>query len=303
MEKALLETKVSGVEPPYRGKVRDVYDLGDSLLIVATDRISAYDCVMPNGIPDKGKILTAMSLFWFRFLGDVVDNHFITSEIEEYPEVLRPHAQVLKGRSMVVNKARRFDVECIVRGYISGSGWKDYQKTGTISGLRLSPGLRESERLPEPIFTPSTKAEVGHDENISFESMSDLVGREQADFLRTKSIELYERAEEYAYERGIIIADTKFEFGLLNDSIILIDEVLSPDSSRFWPREEYEPGRSQHSFDKQFVRDYLETLEWNKRPPAPELPEEIVLKTRERYIEAYQRLGIGDCEWLPSSGL
>jgi phosphoribosylaminoimidazole-succinocarboxamide synthase len=294
MERALLETNFDGVRPPYRGKVRDVYDLEDSLLIVATDRISAYDCVMPNGIPDKGKILTAMSLFWFRFLGDLIDHHVITSDVEEFPDVLRPHAHVLKGRSMLVRKAQRFDVECIVRGYLAGSGWKDYQKTGSISGLELPENLRESERLPEPIFTPSTKAEVGHDENISFESMRELVGSEQADSMRAKSVELYQKAEGYAVERGIIIADTKFEFGLLNGSIILIDEVLSPDSSRFWPREEYEPGRPQHSFDKQFVRDYLETLEWDKQPPAPELPEDIVSKTRERYIEACQRLGTGD---------
>jgi phosphoribosylaminoimidazole-succinocarboxamide synthase len=294
MEEALLETNITGVGPPYRGKVRDVYDLDDALLIVATDRISAYDCVMPNGIPDKGKILTAMSLFWFRFLGDVIDHHVVTSDMEEFPDVLRPHADVLKGRSMLVRKARRLDVECIVRGYLAGSGWKDYQKTGTISGVELPEGLREAERLPEVIFTPSTKAEVGHDENISFDSMKDIVGKAQADFMRAKSVELYRVAEAYASERGIVIADTKFEFGLLNDSIILIDEILSPDSSRFWPKEDYEPGRSQHSFDKQFVRDYLETLKWNKQPPAPELPEEIVSKTRERYIEALQRLGIGD---------
>ncbi|UCE18855.1 MAG: phosphoribosylaminoimidazolesuccinocarboxamide synthase [Gemmatimonadota bacterium] len=294
MEKALLKTDLTGVGSPYRGKVRDVYDLDDALLIVATDRISAYDCVMPNGIPDKGKILTAMSLFWFRFLSDLVEHHVVTSDVEEFPDVLRSHAEVLKGRSMLVRKARRLDVECIVRGYLAGSGWKDYQKTGAISGVKLPEGLRESERLPEVIFTPSTKAEVGHDENISFDSMRDLVGAERADFMRAKSVELYRVAEAYASQRGIIIADTKFEFGLLNDSIILIDEILSPDSSRFWPREEYEPGRSQHSFDKQFVRDYLETLEWNKQPPAPELPEEIVSKTRERYIEAHKRLGIGD---------
>ena len=294
MERALLETNLEGVRPPYRGKVRDVYDLDDSLLIVATDRISAYDCVMPNGIPEKGKILTAMSLFWFRFLGDLIDHHVITSDVEEFPDVLRPHANVLKGRSMLVRKAQRFDVECIVRGYLAGSGWKDYQQTGSISGIELPEGLRESERLPEPIFTPSTKAEVGHDENISFESMRELVGSEQAHSLRTKSLELYQKAEAYAKERGIIIADTKFEFGLLKGSIILIDEVLSPDSSRFWPKEEYEPGRSQHSFDKQFVRDYLEGLEWDKQPPAPQLPEDIVSKTKERYIEACQRLGTGD---------
>ena len=212
MERALLETNLDGVRPPYRGKVRDVYDLEDSLLIVATDRISAYDCVMPNGIPDKGKILTAMSLFWFRFLGDLIDHHVITSDVEDFPDVLRPHAHVLKGRSMLVRKAQRFDVECIVRGYLAGSGWKDYQKTGSISGLELPEGLRESGRLPEPIFTPSTKAEVGHDENISFESMRELVGNEQADSMRAKSVELYQKAERYAVERGIIIADTKFAF-------------------------------------------------------------------------------------------
>lgn len=294
MENALLETNLRGVEPPYRGKVRDVYDMGDSLLIVATDRISAYDCVMPNGIPGKGVILTDMSLFWFRFLGDLVDHHVIASDVADYPEALRSQASLLEGRSMLVRKAQRLDVECIVRGYLAGSGWKDYVKTGAISGVTLPEGLRESERLEEPIFTPSTKAEVGHDENISFETMVEIVGDLRADFMRRKSVELYRKAEAYASERGIIIADTKFEFGLLDDAIILIDEVLSPDSSRFWPKEEYEPGRSQHSFDKQFVRDYLETLEWDKQPPAPELPEGIVLKTRERYIEAHQRLGIGD---------
>ena len=294
MRDVLLETSIEGLRSPYRGKVRDVYDLGETLLIVATDRISAYDCVMPNGIPDKGRILTAMSLFWFRFLNDVVDHHLITSEVEEFPEILKPHAHILKGRSMLVKKAERIDVECIVRGYLAGSGWKDYETTGAVGGLGLPEGLEESERLKEPIFTPSTKAEIGHDENISFRSMVDLVGSELADSLRAKSLELYQRAEAYASERGIIIADTKFEFGLLDGSIVLIDEILSPDSSRFWPKDEYEPGRPQRSFDKQFVRDYLETLDWNKRPPAPELPVEIVEKTRQRYREACQRLGIGD---------
>lgn len=294
METVILETNVTGLEAPFRGKVRDVYDLGDALLFVATDRISAYDCVMPNGIPGKGKILTAMSLFWFRFLEDIVDHHLITSEVNEFPEVLQPHADALRDRSMLVRKARRFDVECVVRGYLAGSGWRDYQKTGGVCGIHLARGLKESERLPEPIFTPATKADVGHDENIPFETMEQLVGAELAESLRATSIELYLKAEAYAKERGIIIADTKFEFGTLDGSTLLIDEVLSPDSSRFWPMEEYEPGRSQRSFDKQFVRDYLDSLDWNKQPPAPALPEEIVVKTRERYIEACGRLGIGD---------
>ena len=295
MENILLETKLKGLAEPFRGKVRDVYDLGQSLLIVATDRISAYDCVMPNGIPGKGKILTAMSLFWFRLLEGIIGHHLISADVDQYPDILKPHASVLRGRSMLVRKARRFDAECVVRGYLAGSGWKDYRRTGAVCGIRLPRGLKESERLPEPIFTPATKAETGHDENISFEAMVDLVGREPAASMRSASLELYRSAEAYARERGIIIADTKFEFGALEGSIILIDEVLSPDSSRFWPEEEYEAGRPQRSFDKQFVRDYLETLAWDKQPPAPALPEEIVMKTRERYIEACQRLGIGDC--------
>jgi phosphoribosylaminoimidazole-succinocarboxamide synthase len=294
MEQVILETNLEGLGAPFRGKVRDVYDLGDTLLFIATDRISAYDCVMPNGIPDKGKILTAMSLFWFRFLEDIVDHHLITADVNEFPERLKPHLDVLEGRSMLVRKAQRLDVECVVRGYLAGSGWRDYQKTGAVCGIHLPQGLRESERLPEPIFTPATKADVGHDENIPFESMGELMGVEQAESLRAVSIELYRKAETYAKERGIIIADTKFEFGTLNAMTILIDEVLSPDSSRFWPEEAYEPGRSQRSFDKQFVRDYLDSLEWDKQPPAPALPEEIVFKTRERYFEAYRRLGMGD---------
>jgi phosphoribosylaminoimidazole-succinocarboxamide synthase len=290
----IVETNLAGLKPPFRGKVRDVYDVGEALLIVTTDRISAYDCILPNGIPDKGRILTAMSLFWFRFLGDIVQHHLLTADVNAFPEVLRPHAEILTGRSMLVRKATRYDVECVVRGYLSGSGWKDYRTLGAVSGVKLPRGLVESARLTKPIFTPASKAAVGHDENISFEAMAGLVGEKTSEYLRTKSIEIYEKAEEYASRRDIIIADTKFEFGAVNGSILLIDEVLSPDSSRFWSKEDYAPGRPQKSFDKQFVRDYLETLDWNKEPPAPELPEEIVLKTRERYIEACQRLEIGD---------
>ena len=294
MENVILETDIPGLEAPFRGKVRDVYDLGEALLFVATDRISAYDCVMPNGIPGKGNILTAMSLFWFRLLEDIVDHHLVTSDVHEFPDIVQSQAEVLKGRSMLVRKAQRFDVECVVRGYLAGSGWRDYKKTGAVCGIELARGLKESDRLPAPIFTPSTKADVGHDENIPFEAMQQMVGADRAETLRSVSIDLYEKAEAYARERGIIIADTKFEFGTLDGSLILIDEVLSPDSSRFWPMEEYEAGRSQRSFDKQFVRDYLDTLDWDKQPPAPALPEEIVTKTRERYIEACRRLGIGD---------
>jgi phosphoribosylaminoimidazole-succinocarboxamide synthase len=270
--------------------VRDVYGLGDRLLIVATDRISAFDCVMPNGIPEKGKILTAMSLFWFDLTRDLIPNHLIASDLRQYPESLKPFASQLEGRSMLVKKARRIDLECVVRGYLSGSGWREYQQSGSVCGVKLPPGLRESDRLPEPIFTPSTKADTGHDENISFEQASDLIGADLAERLRSLSLAVYGKAADYAASRGILIADTKFEFGSHGDQVILIDEILSPDSSRFWPQDRYRPGRSQESFDKQFVRDYLETLDWDKTPPAPPLPEEIILKTAAKYREAYQKL-------------
>ncbi|MBI4552164.1 MAG: phosphoribosylaminoimidazolesuccinocarboxamide synthase [Candidatus Latescibacteria bacterium] len=287
---ALLETHLNGVPLFRRGKVRDVYDLNDRLLIVATDRISAYDCVMPNGIPGKGAVLTAMSLFWFDLVRDIVPNHLITANVDEYPAPLRPFKDLLRGRSMLVRKADRFDVECVVRGYLVGSGWREYRQHGTVSGLTLPAGLQEASRLDTPIFTPATKAETGHDENISFDQMAEIVGASSARRLRELSLAVYVKARDYADARGIIIADTKFEFGLIDDQVALIDEVLSPDSSRFWPKDRYQPGRPQESFDKQFVRDYLDTLDWNKTPPAPPLPDDIVRRTLEKYQEAYQRL-------------
>ncbi|NPB09027.1 MAG: phosphoribosylaminoimidazolesuccinocarboxamide synthase [Thermodesulfobacteria bacterium] len=286
----VFETDFPKLKLLHRGKVRDLYDLDDALLMVATDRISAFDVVMPTPIPDKGKVLTQMSLFWFDFLKDVVPNHLLTANVEEYPEEAREYAEVLRDRSMLVKKAKPLPVECIVRGYLAGSGLKEYRRSGTVCGIKLPPGLKEADRLPEPIFTPSTKAQEGHDVNITFEECADLIGREMAERVRDLSLEIYRRAADYAEERGIIIADTKFEFGLLNGDLILIDEVLTPDSSRFWPKEEYEPGRPQKSFDKQFLRDWLEEIGWDKKPPAPELPEEIVQKTRARYLEALKRL-------------
>ncbi len=287
---ALLRTDLEGVRLFARGKVRDVYDLDDRLLIVATDRISAYDCVMPNGIPEKGRILTAMSLFWFGLTRDIVPNHLITADVGRYPEALRRFGDQLKGRSMLVRKAKRIDIECVVRGYLSGSGWREYRKTGMVCGIRLPEGLRESDRLPGPIFTPATKADSGHDENISFEQTAKIVGEDLARRLREVSIAVYRKARDYADGRGILIADTKFEFGLIDGEVTLIDEILSPDSSRFWPKDRYGPGRPQDSFDKQLVRDYLDTLDWDKTPPAPALPDEIVRRTTEKYREAYQRL-------------
>ena len=286
----MMYVDLPGVKRFARGKVRDVFDLGDRLLIVASDRISAFDCVMPNGIPGKGKILTTMSLFWFDLMEDVVENHLIASDVDAYPPELQRFREVLEGRSMLVRKAERFDVECVVRGYLAGSGWREYRESGTICGIKLPEGLRESDRLPETMFTPATKAETGHDENISFERAVELIGSERAAQLRDLSIAVYEKARDYADARGVLIADTKFEFGLCDGRVILIDEILSPDSSRFWPKDRYEPGRSQDSFDKQFVRNYLETLDWDKTPPAPELPEEVVRKTLEKYGEAYRRL-------------
>jgi len=287
---ALMETAISGLPEPRRGKVRDIYDLGDSLLFVATDRISAFDCVMPNGIPDKGKVLTGLSLFWFDFM-DWIPNHLITADVDEYPGILADAREDLRGRSMLVKKAEPMPVECIARGYIIGSGWKDYQKTGSICGIELRGGYRQAEKLDEPIFTPSTKAEQGlHDENISFEKAVDLVGLELAERMRDLTLKIYSTAAEHAAKRGIILADTKFEFGIMDGELILIDEVLTPDSSRFWPADEYEVGCSPPSLDKQFVRDYLETLDWDKTPPAPELPDGIVSRTREKYLDAYERI-------------
>jgi phosphoribosylaminoimidazole-succinocarboxamide synthase len=286
----LLQTSLPGFDLWRRGKVRDVYDLGERLLIVATDRLSAFDVVLPTGIPGKGVVLTQMSLFWFELLRDVVQNHVITAEVSEYGPELARHRDQLEGRSMIVVKTDVLPIECVVRGYLVGSGWKDYKATGAVCGIQLAPGMRESERLEPPIFTPATKAETGHDENIPFEAMERTVGRERADEARRISLEIYSRARAHAEARGIILADTKFEFGLRDGRMVWIDEALTPDSSRFWPREGYAPGRSQPSFDKQFVRDYLETLAWNKQPPGPELPPDVVTRTVEKYQEAFERL-------------
>jgi phosphoribosylaminoimidazole-succinocarboxamide synthase len=275
-----------------RGKVRDIYDLGEHLLLVTSDRISAFDVIMNEGIPNKGLVLNQMSIFWFRLMSDIIPNHIVATEVEDYPAETRPYHDQLKGRSMLVRKARPLPVECIVRGYLSGSGWKDYRQTGAICGIALPAGLQESSQLPEPIFTPSTKAELGaHDENITFAEAITLCGGDYAEQARAATLAIYARARDYAWEKGIIIADTKFEFGVLDDgSLIWIDEALSPDSSRFWPRDQYRPGGPQPSFDKQFLRDYLETLDWGKQAPAPPLPAEIVAKTGEKYQEALRRL-------------
>lgn len=288
----LLQTSLSDLQLIRRGKVRDVYAVdNDCLLIVATDRISAFDCVLPTPIERKGEVLTALSQFWFVKLAHVVANHLITSDINEMPETVRRHAQTLAGRSMLVRRAEVFPVECVVRGYLVGSGWKDYLRTGEVCGHKLPAGLRESDPLPEPLFTPSTKAEQGHDENISEGQVAAIIGAEATIRLRETSLQLYTVARDYARERGIIIADTKFEFGLDKDhELTLVDEVLTPDSSRFWPADAYKPGKSQPSFDKQFVRDYLETLDWDKRPPAPSIPSEVAAATTARYLEAYRLL-------------
>jgi phosphoribosylaminoimidazole-succinocarboxamide synthase len=289
MPPALLQSELPF--PVRRGKVRDVYDLGSSLLIVATDRISAFDCVMPNGIPDKGKVLTALSLFWFERFAREFPNHLIAADVAEYPTDLQPFAPQIAGRSMLVRKAEVVPIECVARGYLAGSGWKEYQASQTVCGIRLPPGLRQCDKLPEPIFTPATKEESGHDINISFEEAARRIGRETATTLRDRTLALYTKAADYARERGVIIADTKFEFGRLPDgSLILVDEVLTPDSSRFWPADTYEPGHDQPSFDKQYVRNWLETQPWDKTPPAPPLPVDVVEGTRKRYVEAYERL-------------
>jgi len=291
MSNPVVYTNIPDVPLLHRGKVRDIYDLGDSLLIVATDRISAFDVVLPTPIPDKGKILTKLTLFWLNFLKDIVENHLITANIDEYPEVLRKHRDVLEVRSMIVKKAKVFPVECIVRGYITGSAMKEYLKTGMVCGIPLPPGLKEADKLPEPIFTPSTKAELGsHDVNITFEEMIKIVGEETAEVLKELSLKLYRKASSYAEERGIIIADTKFEFGLHEGKIILVDEVLTPDSSRFWPKESYEPGKPQISFDKQYIRDWLKNTGWKEGTPPPEIPTEVVEKTREKYLLALKVL-------------
>ena len=288
----LLQTSLADLQLVRRGKVRDVYAVDDErLLIVATDRISAFDCVLPTPIERKGEVLTALSQFWFEKLGHVVANHLLTSNVDEMPEALRRHSQTLAGRSMLVRRAEVFPVECVVRGYLVGSGWKDYLRTGEVCGHKLASGLRESEELPQPLFTPSTKAEEGHDENISEDQVRSMLGQDVTALLRDTSLRLYSEARDYARSRGIIIADTKFEFGLdKNGELLLVDEVLTPDSSRFWPAEAYESGRSQPSFDKQFVRDYLETLAWDKKPPAPPIPSDVASATTARYLEAYRLL-------------
>lgn len=289
MPQALLQSDLPF--PVRRGKVRDVYDVGDELLIVATDRISAFDCVMPNGIPDKGVILTALSLFWFERFASDFENHLIATDVDQYPAELQPFAEQIWGRSMLVKKASVVPIECVARGYLAGSGWKEYQTSGKVCGVPLPPGMRQCDRLQQPIFTPATKEESGHDLNISFDEAAARVGESLASELRDRTLSLYASAADYALSRGIIIADTKFEFGLLPDGrVILVDEVLTPDSSRFWPLEGYAPGRDQPSFDKQFVRNYLEGLTWDKTPPAPELPEDVVQGTRQRYLDAYERL-------------
>lgn len=286
--RVVRETQFAGISPAARGKVRDIYDLGDKLLIVATDRLSAFDVVLPTPIPDKGRVLTQLSLFWFELLRNVIPNHVLSAT--EFPSPFDRYRDDLAGRSMLVRKARSLPIECVVRGYVSGSGWKDYRATGKICGLVLPAGLQESDRLPEPIFTPATKAVTGHDENITFEQAVSLVGKEVAERVRNVSLEIYRRATEHAEPRGVLLADTKFEFGLLNNELIWIDEALTPDSSRFWPAAQYRPGGPQPSFDKQFVRDYLEGIRWPKVPPGPELPADVVAATRAKYREAYRIL-------------
>ena len=283
----LLETNMPDCALLARGKVRDVYSLGDKLLIVATDRISAFDVVLPTGIPRKGEVLTQLSVFWFDFLKDDVKTHFLTADIDEYPAALHKYRDQLEGRSMLVEKLEMFPVECVARAYLSGSGWKEYQKTGQVCGVELPPGMRESGKLPETIFTPATKAETGHDENISAADAGRIVGKDVIAKLSQLTIDIFDKASQHALACGLVLADTKFEFGRLNGEIVLADEVLTPDSSRYWPLETYQPGRSQPSFDKQFVRDYLESIHFNKQPPGPELPPEIVEKTSEKYLEAY----------------
>jgi phosphoribosylaminoimidazole-succinocarboxamide synthase len=286
----LTRTDLPGIRLRARGKVRDIYESGDHLLLITTDRISAFDCILPTGIPRKGEVLNRLSLFWFDFLGDTVENHLLTSHAEEYPVELQPYADQLRGRSVLVKKAEMVPVECVARGYLSGSGWKEYQATGSVCGIRLPSGLHESSRLPEPIFTPATKADTGHDINVSFEHVSNQFGSDRMSRLRDLTLAIYRKAAAYAETRGIIIADTKFEFGYIGEKLVLADEVLTPDSSRFWPKDQYKPGGPQPSYDKQFVRDHLEAIHWNKQPPAPVLPDDVVRRTSEKYQEAYRLL-------------
>ncbi len=284
----VYETKFDKIKLFKKGKVRDVYEVEDKLLIVATDRISCFDVVLPTPIPDKGKILTQISSFWFSFLKEDMDNHIVTTDIDQLPDELKEFKEQIEGRFMLVKKCQVVPFECVVRGYLAGSGWKEYQKQGSVCGVKLQPGLRQSDKLPEPIFTPATKAESGHDENVNYEYMAKDIGEDTAAKLKEISLQLYKKAAAYAESKGIIIADTKFEFGILNDKIILVDEVLTPDSSRFWPKDEYSSGESQVSFDKQYVRDYLDSLDWPKTYPAPELPQDIVKKTKEKYLKALE---------------
>jgi phosphoribosylaminoimidazole-succinocarboxamide synthase len=286
----ILETDFAGVERHGRGKVRDVYRVDGKLLIVASDRISAFDYILPTGIPDKGRVLTQLSIFWFDFLRDLTPTHFLTADVREYPDSLRPYADQVEGRSMLVKRADMVEIECVARGYISGSGWKEYQQHGTVCGIPLPKGLRESDKLPEPVFTPATKAQTGHDENVSFDHICSLIGADLAARLRDLTLAIYNKAARYAETKGIIIADTKFEFGFVGDELVLGDEVLTPDSSRFWPADTWRPGGPQFSYDKQFVRDYLESIRWNKQPPAPPLPDEVARKTSEKYRQAYRVL-------------
>jgi phosphoribosylaminoimidazole-succinocarboxamide synthase len=291
LDPVILQTDFPDLHLHASGKVRDVYEIDDErLLFVATDRISAFDYVLATGIPHKGRVLSQISLFWFDFLSDMVPNHVITADVERYPQAVQKYAELLRGRSMIVQRAEMFPVECVVRGYISGSAWKEYKATGKVCGIELPAGLRESEAFPEPIFTPATKAVSGHDENISFGRMCEILGAETASHLREMTLRIYKKAAAYARQRGIIIADTKFEFGRTAQGVTLADEVLTPDSSRFWPADKYAPGRAQESYDKQYVRDYLEEIRWNKQPPAPALPDEIARRTSEKYLDAYYQI-------------
>jgi phosphoribosylaminoimidazole-succinocarboxamide synthase len=290
VDEVISETHLSGIRPFSIGKVRDIYDLDDRILIVATDRLSAFDVVLPTAIPYKGRILTGLSEFWFSFTRSIVDNHFITADMAEFPSELQEYKGILAGRSMIARKAKRIDIECVARAYIAGSAWRAYKEKGSVCGIKLPPGLRESDKLPEPIFTPTTKAESGHDMELTQSQVEDMVGRDVARKIKEKSLQILTAASAEVESKGLLLSDTKFEFGFYEDDIILIDEALTPDSSRFWPMDNYEPGRSQNSFDKQYVRDYLEEINWDKKPPAPVLPEEVVRKTTERYFEAYKRI-------------
>jgi len=291
MRGTISETDFTELKLLKRGKVRDVYDLGEHLLMVTSDRISAFDVVMPNPVPDKGRILTQISLFWFDIMQPLIENHVVASDVKQYPEICQPYADALQGRSMLVKKAQPLPIECIVRGYISGSGWKEYTDSGSVCGIALPEGLKESQQLPEPIFTPSTKAEQGeHDINIDFNAAAGLIGEEKAEKIRDLSVAIYKKGADLADQKGIIIADTKFEFGSVGDDVILIDEILTPDSSRFWPKESYSPGGPQKSYDKQYLRDYLSTLDWDKKAPGPELPDDVIANTRQKYLDALTQL-------------